>query len=114
MIVSELNLIVLCAYCTIFSLSSNYLLVILYKNRLFVKSPRFVYNDPKGGEIVEGAEPKRRGRKSSDNIVETEKWAMNLGVVLKKRLEKYGAEHGLDQSGIVRMALDLFLTERGY
>lgn len=53
-------------------------------------------------------------RSTTDNIVPTTKTAIVIGVKLKERLEKYGKEHGLDQSGIIRMALDLFLTERGY
>lgn len=55
-----------------------------------------------------------RGRKETDNIVPTTRTAFNIGTKLKERMEKYGAEHGLDQSGIIRMAIDLFLTERGY
>ena len=55
-----------------------------------------------------------RGRQATDNIVKTERYSLNIGVVIKERLEKYGKEHGIDQAGVVRMALDNFLTERGY
>ena len=58
--------------------------------------------------------PNPQGRQTTDNIVPTTKTALVIGVRLKQRLEKYSGEHGLDQSGVMRMAIDLFLTERGY
>lgn len=36
--------------------------------------------------------------------------SLNLSTVLKKRLDKYVETHGVDQSSVLRMALDDFLS----